>query len=445
MRSGPEPTVVPAVTRVAVFGIWHLGAVAAACLAHLGLRVKGVEADASRLAALIAGVPPLHEPGLEEMMGEGIAEGRLGFVTDAKTATAEADVVVFAEDVPVDDADQPDVSGLLETARSVAPHLRDDTTLVVMSQVPVGTCALIRQTVMEARLGSRIEVAYCPENLRLGAAIERFLRPDVVIIGADSPRARACAEALYAGIPAPRAVMDVRSAEMTKHALNALLATATSFGNEIATLCEHLDVDATQVIDAIQMDKRIGHGLPLLPGPPFSGGTLARDLQVLRGLASNSGIPVPLLEGVIVVNEMQKRLAVRKLEEALGELAGKRIAILGLTYKPGTSTLRRSTAVELIQALNERRADVAAYDPKADLTPAAHLPRFERVADAYGAARGADAVVIMTDWPEFRTLDMRTLRAAMRGAVLIDIRNILDAGEAEEAGLAYYGVGRRGR
>jgi UDPglucose 6-dehydrogenase len=387
----------------------------------------------------------LYEPGLEELMGQEIAEGRLGFVTDPKTATAEADVVIFAEDVPVNDADEPDVSGLLQTAQSVAPHLRDDATLVVMSQVPVGTCTLIRRTVMEARLGSRIEVAYCPENLRLGTAIERFLRPDVVVIGADSPRARACVERLYAGIPAPKVVMDVRSAEMTKHALNALLATATSFGNELATLCEHLDVDATEVIEAIRMDKRIGRGLPLLPGPPFSGGTLARDLRVLRRLASSNGVPVPLLEGVTAVNEMQKRLAVRRLEEALGELAGKRIAILGLTYKPGTSTIRRSTAVELIQTLTERRADVAAYDPKADLTPAARLPRFERATDAYAAARGADAVVIMTDWPEFRTLDMRTLRAAMRGSVLIDIRNILDARAAADAGLAYFGVGRRSR
>jgi UDPglucose 6-dehydrogenase len=256
-----------------------------------------------------------------------------------------------------------------------------------------------------------------------------------VVIGADSPRARACAEGLYAGIPAPKAVMDVRSAEMTKHALNALLATATSFGNELATLCEHLDVDATQVIEAIRMNKRIGRGLPLLPGPPFSGGTLARDLQVLRRLASSSGIPMPLLEGVTAVNEMQKRLAVRMLEDALSELDGKRIAILGLTYKPGTSTIRRSTAVELIQALTERRADVVAYDPKAEVTPAARLPSFERAVDAYAAAHGADAVVIMTDWPEFRALDMRTLRSAMRESVLIDIRNILDARAAVDAGL----------
>jgi UDPglucose 6-dehydrogenase len=431
--------------RVAVFGIWHLGAVTAACLAHLGLRVTGVEADASRLAALVSGVPPLYEPGLAELMGQEIAEDKLRFVADPKAATSEADAVIFAEDIPVNDADEPDVSGLLQAVRSVTPYLRDNTTLVVMSQVPVGTCTLIQRIVAEVRPGGGIEVAYCPENLRLGAAIERFLQPDMVVIGTDSPRARACAERLYAGISAPKVFMDVRSAEMTKHALNALLATATSFGNELGTLCERLDVDATQVIEAVQMDTRIGRGLPLLPGPPFAGGTLARDIQALLRLASSNNVPVPLLEGVRAVNEAQKRLALRRLEEAVGELAGKRIAILGLTYKPGTSTIRRSTALELIQTITERRAEVAAYDPKAELTPAARLPRFERAADAYAAARGADAVVVMTDWPEFRTLNMRMLRAAMRGSVLIDLRNILDPSAAADAGLKYFGVGRRRR
>jgi UDPglucose 6-dehydrogenase len=429
--------------RVAIFGIWHLGTVTATCLAHLGIGVTGVETDASRLTLLNSGVPPLYEPGLEELMGQEIASGRLRFVADPVAVTAEADVVIFAEDVPVNDADEPDVSGLLQTARSIVPHLRDGAILVVMSQVPLGTCALIQRVVAEIRPTAGIEVAYCPENLRLGAAIERFLRPDVVVIGADSPRARACVEGLYGGIQAPKVAMDVRSAEMTKHALNGLLATATSFGNELGTLCERLGVDATRVIEAIRMDSRIGRGLPLLPGPPFAGGTLARDLQVLRGLASSCGVTAPLLEGVAAVNEIQKRFALLRLEEALGGLAGRRIAILGLTYKPNTSAIRRSMAVELIQTLTERHAIVAAYDPKADLTQTAHLPRFERTTDAYTAARGADAVVIMTDWPEFRLLDMRALRAAMHGTALIDIRNILNADAAAEVGLAYYGVGRR--
>ncbi len=428
--------------RVAVFGIWHLGTVTASCLAHLGFRVIGVETDAARLAALSSGVPPLYEPGLAELMGREIATGRLRFAADPATAVAEADVVVFAEDVPVNDTDEPDVSTLLRTAGAIAPHLQDGTTLVVMSQVPVGTCALIQRAVEEAGSG-KIDVAYCPENLRLGAAIERFLRPDMVVIGADSPQAKVCMERLYGGIQAPKVVMDVRSAEMTKHALNALLATATSFGNELGALCERLDVDAVKVIEAIRMDRRIGRGLPLLPGPPFAGGTLARDLQVLRRLASSSGVPVPLLEGVIAVNETQKQLVLRRLEDVLGDLAGRRIAILGLTYKAGTSTTRRSMALELIRALIDDHADVVAYDPKADVSETTQSPRFRRAANAYAAVQEADAVVIMTDWPEFVALDLHALRAAMRGTVLIDTRNMLDPAMAADAGLAYYGVGRR--
>lgn len=443
MKPSPEPAIVASMMRVAVIGLWHLGAVTAACLAHLGFRVTGVEGDAARLAALNSGTPPVYEPGLPDLMGEAIASGRLQFAADPGEAAAHADVVIFAEDIPVNDADEPDISGLLATTRAVAPNLPAHATVVVMSQVPVGTCGLIQRLMREARSSGRIDVAYCPENLRLGTAIDRFLKPDMVIIGADSTGARACAERLYDGIHAPKVVMDVRSAEMTKHALNALLAAATSFGNELGALCEDLGVDAVRVVDAIRKDSRIGSGLPLLPGAPFAGGTLARDLQVLRRLAASAAVPAPLLDAVATVNDRQKQLPLRRLEEALGSLAGRRIAVLGLTYKSGTSTIRRSAALTLIGDLAGRRADVAAYDPKADLSEAALLPRFERAEDAYAAARGADAVVIMTDWPEFRALDMRVLRAAMRGAVLVDTRNMLDAVAAAGAGLTYYGVGRR--
>ena len=443
MRTSVDHAVLAPAMRVGVFGIWHLGAVTAACLAHLGFRVTGVEANAARLASLKSGVPPLYEPGLAELMDREIAAGRLHFVADPAAAAGDADVVILAEDVPVNDADEPDVSGLLETARAIAPHLRAGTTLIVMSQVPVGTCALLQRTVSEAHPGVEIHVAYCPENLRLGAAIERFLHPDMVIIGADTPAARSRVETLYSGTQAPKVIMDIRSAEMTKHALNVLLATAISFGNEVGMLCERLGIDAVRVTEAIRLDRRIGFGLPLLPGPPFSGGTLARDLQVLRRLASARSVAMPLLEGVLAVNERQKMLALDRLQEALGDLAGARVAVLGLTYKPGTSTVRRSLAVELIRTLAVRGASVAAYDPKADLSEATALPPFVRAPDPVAAARGADAVVIMTDWPEFRALDLHALRAAMRGNVLIDTRNMLDADTAAATAFSYYGIGRR--
>ncbi len=428
---------------VVVLGVWHLGAVTAAALAHLGYQVTGVEAHASRLRALAAGEPPLYEPGLGELFDEEIASGRLGFVDDPIEAVAGAKFVMFAEDVPVNDHDEPDISGLIGTVRAVAPHLAPGATLIVQSQVPVGTCALILQAVQDANPAGEVHLAYCPENLRLGEAIERFLRPDMIVIGVDTPEAQSRAEELFRPIEAPRVVMDVRSAEMTKHALNALLATAVSFGNEIGALCELVGADALHVVRALRLDRRVGPGLPLNPGPPFTGGTLARDISVLRRLAKTHGVRVPLLEGVMTVNETQKTWALQRLEETLGTLRNAQIAILGMTYKAGTSTIRRSLAVELIQSLKGRGVSVTAYDPRVDLTEVDTLPSFTRVADPYEAAHDADALVIMTDWPEFRALDLKVLRHAMRGNVLIDTWNLFDSRRASSAGFAYFGVGRR--
>ncbi len=427
---------------VAVLGLWHLGAVTAAGLAHLGYRVTGLEMHRSRLKALVDGRPPIYEPGLAEMFGQGIASGRLSFVGDPRTAVANAEFVMLAADVPVDEHDEPDISGLIDAAKTISPHLKPGTTLVVQSQVPVGTCTQILQVVQQANPHAEIHLAYCPENLRLGEAIRRFLYPDMIVIGVDTPAAQARLEEFIGPIEAPRVVMDIRSAEMTKHALNMLLATAISFGNEIGALCELAGADAMQVIRALRLDQRIGPGLPLDPGPAFSGGTLARDVSVLRRLAAMHGMPVPLVEGVLAVNEAQKTLALRRLEATLGTLHGAQVGLLGLTYKAGTSTIRRSLALELIRALGARGASVTAYDPLADLSEADALPPFTRVADPYAVAHGADALVIMTDWSEFRTLDLRMLRNAMRGTVLIDTRNLLDATRAAAAGFAYYGLGR---
>lgn len=428
---------------VTVLGLWHLGAVTAAGLARLGYRVTGLEMHESRLKALVGGTPPIYEPGLAEMFGQEIASGRLSFVGDPRKAVANAEFVMFAEDVRVDEHDEPDISGLIDAAKTISPHLKPGTTLIVQSQVPVGTCARILQVVQQANPHAEIHLAYCPENLRLGEAIRRFLHPDMIVIGVDTPAAQARLEELFRPIEAPKVVMAVRSAEMTKHALNMLLATAISFGNEIGALCELVGADAVQVIRALRLDRRIGPGLPLDPGPPFSGGTLARDVSVLRRLAMIHGVPAPLLEGVLAVNEAQKTLALRRLEGTLGTLRGAQVGVLGLTYKAGTSTVRRSVALELVRALGARGASVTAYDPFADLSEADALPPFTRVADPYAAAHGADALVIMTDWPEFRTLDLRTLRDAMRGTVLIDTRNTLDATAAAAAGFTYCGVGRR--
>ncbi len=432
----------PSRIRVCVLGIWHLGAVTAACLASLGYEVTGVEDNPRRVEALQRGLPPIYEPGLEELFVREMAADRLRFVGNPGEAVANAQLILFTEDVPVDERDQADVSGLLATAGTIAPWLQPGATLIVLSQVPVGTCARLVQVVSEANPRAGVHVAYCPENLRLGDAIERFLRPDMIVIGADTAAARARVEELYRPLDVPKVVMDIRSAEMTKHALNSLLATCISFGNEIGVLCEEVGADARLVVSALRLDRRIGPGMPLYPGPPFSGGTLARDVRVLHRLARNSGVEAPLLESVLAVNDRQKTLAVRKLEHALGDLRGVRVAVLGLTYKAGTSTIRRSLALEVIHALEARSVIIAAYDPMADLSELGTRPHFQCAKDPYAAARGADALVIMTDWPEFRTLDLGTLRRTMRRGVVIDTQNLLDPAAVAAEGLAYYGVGR---
>lgn len=424
--------------RACVIGLWHLGSVTAACLAHLGLRVTAIEPDEPRRARLAQGTPPVHEPDLATLMQQGIASGQLIFSGDAASAVGDAEYVVFAEDVPVDDRDEPDVSRLLETVRAVAPHLRKDTTVVIQSQVPVGTCAEVLD-ILRREQGS-VELAYCPENLRLGDAVHRFLHPDAIIIGADTPRARTFADGLFRSIRAPRLIMAVRSAEMAKHALNFLFATAISFGNEVGRLCELTGADAGHVMDALRHDRRIGDGLPIHPGPPFSGGTLARDVAVLRRLAGAHGAAVPLLDGVVAANQVQRNFPLTRLERVFGRVRGLRVAVLGLTYKAGTSTVRRSLALEFIAALEARGATVAAYDPLADPAELESGPVFERAADPYTAARGADAVVIMTNWPEFRALDLPRLRKGMRREVLIDMWSMLDGAGAAAAGFAYHGI-----
>ncbi len=428
--------------RVGIVGLWHLGTVTAAGLAHLGFPVTGLEPDDGRRARLAQGKPPMYEPGLAELLREGIESGRLAFTADPREAFGEAEFVLFAEDVTVTEHDEPDVSRLVETARRIGPYLRSGAAVVVQSQVPVGTCARLLDEVRVAAQHPDVHLAYCPENLRLGSAIDRFLRPDMIVIGADTPASRARVEALFEGLDAPRIVMSVRSAEMAKHALNFLLATAVSFGNEVARLCELAGAEAEHVTDALRHDQRIGHGLPISPGPPFTGGTLARDVSVLRALAARHGVRAPLLDGVVAVNDAQKGLALSRLERAFISLRGLQVAVLGLTYKAGTSTVRRSLALELINALGARGAAVTAYDPLADLSDAGILPAFQRAADPYAAALGADAVVIMTDWPEFRTLDLDRLRGLMRGTLLVDTRNAVNAARAGAAGFSYHGVGR---
>jgi UDPglucose 6-dehydrogenase len=428
--------------KVCVIGLWHLGLVTAACLADLGRTVVGFDEDSQLVEALHSGRLPLFEPGLEELVAAGTAHERLRFTADPREALAGAGHAVIAYDTKVDERDESDLSQVMAAASLLARHLEDGSTVVVSSQVPVGTCERIQAAVRRGKPSRRFGIAYVPENLRLGQAIERFKKPEMIVIGADDPATARAVDELFSGIDGPRVVVGLRTAEMIKHALNAFLATCISFSSEMANLCDEVGADALEVARALHLDRRVGPLAPLRPGLGFAGGTLARDLKTLRKLGRRDGSGTPLIEAVLAVNERQNRVVTRKLKKLFGSLEGLTVGVLGLTYKPGTSTLRRSAALEIIGELTAGGAAVKAHDPRANLEELPVFPNFEFCPDPGAVALRSDALVIVTEWPEFRNLDFRAMRNAMRNAVLVDAQNMLDAQEMAELGFHYLGVGR---
>jgi UDPglucose 6-dehydrogenase len=399
--------------------------------------------DPARVASLNNGVPPLFEPGLAELMVRHRANGRLRFTSSVRDGVKDSSHVVIAYDTPVNEQDEPDLGPITATVDALAGSLEDGTTIIISSQVPVGTCEALARRLRSLNPGLRIGMACVPENLRLGQAIGRFLQPDLMVFGAESVATMERVEALYSPIPGPRVRTDLRTAEMVKHAINAYLATCISFGNEMANLCDEVGADAFKVVQALKLESRVSPEAPLLPGLGFAGGTIARDITVLRKLAAQHGYAAPLLNGVLAVNQFQNGMVVHRLEGLLGTLEARTIGVLGLTYKPGTSTLRRSAAIEIIQDLVAKGAAIKAFDPKAD--PAEmelHRREFSICTDLYAAAKDADALALITPWPEFKDLDLVRLKDIMRTPVILDAPNMLDPGKVTQAGFVYQGIGR---
>jgi len=397
--------------KVCVAGLWHLGTVTAACLASGGHDVIGWDANESTIASLREGKPPIFEPGLAELL----AKHPVRFTTDRAEAVRDAEVVWIAYDTPVDDDDNADVEFVVREVESLLPHT--NALVLISSQLPVGTTRKL-----EARFPS-LHFAYSPENLRLGKAIDVFTKPDRVVVGVRSDEDFDRIKTLLAPFTDHIERMSVESAEMTKHALNAFLATSVSFINEIASICEHVGADAKEVERGLKSEQRIGPKAYLGPGAAFAGGTLARDIVFLSSVGRDHAVPTKLIDGVKASNDAHRSWAQRRLRELLGELDGKRIAVWGLTYKPGTDTLRRSSAVELCRWLVAQRARVTAHDPA---VKAIDIDGVELRADALDAARGADALVVMTEWPEYRQIDGNA----------IDCRLVLDANRFLAAQLA---------
>ena len=420
---------------VCVVGLWHLGCTYAACLAEIGYRVIGVDENPDVIRKLNEGRAPLFEPGLDDLIFKGLHSGNLTFQTEIKTAANNAGIVIIAYDTPIDEHDRVDISIVLRTAEQLK-DLHMQGILVVSSQVPAGTCEQLTKI-----LHGSISIACVPENLRLGEAIKRFMKPDMIVIGADNQTVISQVRRLFSPIKTKIVEMDLRSAEMTKHALNSFLATSISFANEIGNICDLIGADALKIATALKSDSRIGAKALIRPGLGFAGGTLARDLRTLQKLSRDRGHNTPLIDSVLSVNEEQNRSIVEKLKQLTGPLNGKTIGVLGLTYKAGTSTLRRSAAIEIVRHLKEEGATVNAYDPHVSVQEGAMLG-INMSIDPYASCINSDALLIVNDMPEFTNLDFSKIRKVMKTPLVFDAQNLVDPEKVTASGMKYFGIGR---
>ena len=420
--------------NVVVLGLWHLGCVTAACCAE-HFDVVGLDFDAELVAGLQAGKAPLYEPGLDDALRAGLDAGRLRFAEGADArALGAADVLWVCYDTPVDDHDVADVGFVLDRLARCLPALRPGAVVLLSSQIPAGTCADLE------RQHPGVAFAYSPENLRLGKALDIFRHPERIIAGTRTPEVRAALEPLFAPFCKEVIWMRTESAEMTKHGINAWLALSVTFANELARLCEAVGADAREVERGLRSEPRIGQKAYIRPGASFAGGTLARDVVALTSLARVHGDPAALFAAILAGNDAHKDWALRRLENLLAPLRDAAIAVLGLTYKPGTDTLRRSGAVELAAKLLGAGARVHCYDPVVRELPP-ELSGASLSASLPDAVRDADAAVVATEWPQIKEADWSALIPTMRRCVVVDANGFLNLKAADIPCVEYFAVG----
>ena len=432
--------------RVAMIGAGYVGLVSAACMSEFGIEVVCVDSDGGRIAELETGAVPLYEPGLEDLVKGNVAARRLSFSAEAEAAVAAADAVFIAVGTPSRRGDgHADLSYVHAAAGEVARHLDGYTVVVTKSTVPVGTCRGIGEIIAAARPDAEFDVASNPEFLREGSAIEDFMRPDRIVIGAESERAREVLRRLYRPLyllETPILFTTPETAELIKYAANGFLATKITFINEIADLCEKVGADVQTVARGIGIDRRIGEKF-LHAGPGFGGSCFPKDTLALTRTARDSGAPLRIVETVVDVNDRRRSgMAARIVEACGGSVDGRTVAVLGLAFKPNTDDVRESPGIAIAAALGEAGAAVRAYDPEAMAEARELLPRAAFCGDAYAAMAGADALVIVTEWNEFRLLDLARARALMARPLVIDLRNIYDPGEMRAAAFDYHSIGR---
>ena len=431
--------------KIAMIGTGYVGLVSGACFADFGHDVCCIDKDKAKIDGLHAGKMPIWEPGLEALVKANATRGRLTFTTDLAAGVHGAQAVFIAVGTPARRGDgHADLTYVFDAVRELSRHIKPGTIVVTKSTVPVGTGDRIEAILAEEGV-TGVSVASNPEFLREGAAIADFKHPDRIVVGAEDEDAREALKEIYRPLflnRAPILMTGRRTAELTKYAANAFLAVKISFINEIANLCEAVDADVQDVARGIGLDNRIGPKF-LHPGPGYGGSCFPKDTLALLQTAQLAGVDQRIVRTTVAVNDDRKAAMAERVADALGgELKGKKIAVLGLAFKPNTDDMRDAPSIPLIEGLQKAGASVSAFDPVAVEQAEAIFTDVDFAADAYAAANAADALVIVTEWDEFRALDLGRLAKAMKGNALVDLRNVYDRSEAERAGLIYRGIGR---
>ena len=432
--------------KLAVIGTGYVGLVSGACFSEFGFDVTCIDKDARKIESIKSGVMPIYEPGLEELAAQNVAAGRLHFTTDTGAAVAAADAVFIAVGTPTRRGDgHADLTYVYEAARELAAHITGYTVIVTKSTVPVGTGREVERVVHEANPEADFDVASNPEFLREGAAISDFMRPDRVVVGAETDRARAVLQALYRPlylIETPVLMTSLETSELIKYASNAFLAVKISYINQMADLCEKVGADVHDVSKGMGLDKRIGSKF-LHPGPGYGGSCFPKDTLALVRTAEDHGSDVSIVDEVVAYNAARKSAMAARVVAASGGVAGKTVAILGLAFKPETDDMRDSPSLDIVPALIEAGATIRAYDPKSMHEAKPMLPEGVTYTDsAVSCLNDADVAVVITEWNEFRALTAAQFLGAMRGDVLVDLRNIYKPEDMRGAGLTYQSIGR---
>jgi len=432
--------------RIAMIGTGYVGLVSGACFSEFGVDVICVDKDASKIEGLKQNRMPIYEPGLDTLVADNVKAGRLSFTTDLKAAVKSADAVFIAVGTPSRRGDgHADLSYVYAAAKEIAESLDGYTVVVTKSTVPVGTGREVEKIIRETRPDSEFDVVSNPEFLREGSAINDFMRPDRVVIGAESDRSRAVMKQLYRVlylIETPIVFTSLETSELIKYAANTFLAAKITFINEIADLCEAVGADVHDVAKGIGLDGRIGKKF-LHPGPGYGGSCFPKDTLALVRTARDKGAPLRIIETVVAINDERKRRMADKIIAACGgSVKGKTIAVLGLTFKPNTDDMRDSPSLEIVPALQSAGAVVQAYDPEGMVEAKHMLTDVQFCDNAYDTLQGADALALLTEWNEFRALDMERVKASLRSPVVIDLRNIWSPEEMAAAGFQYTSIGR---